>query len=90
MAYARQRLGGKCLVCGSVTDLHFHHIDKASKVKALTKMLHASEAAFEAELAKCELLCGECHRDEHYGKDRKRKYGGEALMAGHRSRKAGR
>jgi 5-methylcytosine-specific restriction endonuclease McrA len=62
MADARQRLGGCCANCGSTEDLHFDHIDPASKAKAITQLLHASRARFEAELAKCQLLCGDCHR----------------------------
>ena len=64
---ARQLLGGVCSHCGSADDLQFDHVDRTTKVKPLTKMLHASAARWEAELTKCQLLCGDCHRKKHGG-----------------------
>ena len=62
MEYARSKLGGKCARCGGTEQLEFDHIDRATKTKPLTCLLHASQAVFDAELAKCQLLCVECHK----------------------------
>lgn len=62
------RLGGKCAKCGSCKRLDFDHVDPKTKVLAIGKMWQSSRARFETELAKCQLLCKECHikksRDE--------------------------
>jgi hypothetical protein len=65
MASARKMLGGKCVKCESVEDLQFDHVDPSTKVKALTKLIHAGEEVWFAELGKCQLLCGSCHREKH-------------------------
>lgn len=59
---ALQQLGGRCVRCGSVENLHFDHIDPASKVNALSRLLQASKKRFEEELSKCQLLCETHHR----------------------------
>lgn len=48
--------------CGSVEFLEFDHIDPASKKFNITDMKNHSEEVFQAELAKCQLLCQDCHR----------------------------
>lgn len=47
--------------------LDFHHIDPTSKVNSVTKMVTAGLAkeTVLAEIAKCELLCANCHRKHH-------------------------
>jgi 5-methylcytosine-specific restriction endonuclease McrA len=63
-------LGGKCVRCNSNSDLHFHHIDPATKLFTIARGSSFSEKRFWAEIDKCQLLCYDCHRDEHY----RRKY----------------
>jgi hypothetical protein len=60
-------LGGACTLCGSVSDLHFHHSDPLTKVNTIAKMSSSSEEKFWAEVRKCVLLCGDCHRKHHSG-----------------------
>lgn len=65
MDAARDEFGGKCMVCGSAEDLHFHHVDPTNKESTVAKMWSLSEARFRAELAKCVLICSTCHKAEH-------------------------
>jgi len=54
-------LGDRCVTCGSTHDLQFDHIDPAEKSFNISSNLTASNAEVLAELAKCQLLCMECH-----------------------------
>ncbi len=38
------------------------HIDRHDKHKTIAKMVGSSETQFRAEIAKCQMLCVECHR----------------------------
>lgn len=60
-ADALVQLGGRCK-CGSTTDLQFDHINPATKLHNLTTMFSkSSQTQIDEELAKCQLLCKECH-----------------------------
>lgn len=65
-------LGGKCQQCGyndCIAALDFHHRnpdDKTMQLNKQTKNL-MTERIFR-ELDKCQLLCANCHRVEHYKK----------------------
>lgn len=62
--------GGKCEHCGydkNIAALEFHHINPNEKEFQLD-MRHFSNSNLETlqlELAKCKLLCANCHREEH-------------------------
>lgn len=56
-----ETLGGKCFLCGSTNRLELDHIDPATKAFPIAKLWSLSKAKYEAELAKCQLLCRECH-----------------------------
>jgi hypothetical protein len=47
--------------------LDFHHRDRADKEDCVSLMVEAtrSRAVILAEIAKCDLLCSNCHRKEH-------------------------
>lgn len=60
-AEATAQLGGCCAACGATENLEFDHIDPASKTMTIARMWTASEVRFQAELAKCQLLCKPCH-----------------------------
>lgn len=53
-------LGKSCAECGSVEQLELDHVDRATKVH------HAiwswSQVRREAEIAKCQILCHDCHK----------------------------
>ncbi|WP_436346256.1 homing endonuclease associated repeat-containing protein [Natronorubrum sp. FCH18a] len=48
--------------------LEFHHLDADEKEMAIGKMItHGySKSRLESEMEKCEILCSNCHRKEHY------------------------
>lgn len=47
--------------------MEFHHIDPENKVDCIAHMIKsASKEKLEAELAKCIVLCANCHREFHY------------------------
>ena len=52
----------KCVKCGSTDSLELHHIDPKTKVSH--RVWSWAQARSEKELAKCEVLCHECHLPE--------------------------
>jgi hypothetical protein len=59
-----EEAGGCCAVCGydrCTLNLHFHHVDAATKSFTVNAMKGKSLAAFRAEARKCVLLCANCH-----------------------------
>lgn len=59
------KLGGKCNECGSTEDLEFDHIDPESKEFDVSKLITYSLYITE-ELAKCQLLCSDCHKEKSF------------------------
>ena len=60
-------LGGVCQRpgCGSTEDLEFHHRDPSEKSFAISQRWHRPWEQTLAELQKCDLVCGACHKKEH-------------------------
>ena len=63
--------GGKCVRCGydrNQAALAWHHMDSAKKTFSLDlrALSNRSRHAIELELAKCILLCANCHAEEHF------------------------
>ena len=61
--------GGKCQKCGYEkchTALDFHHRDNKEKEFGINIMRGKSWAIVTAELDKCDLLCANCHREQHF------------------------
>lgn len=55
-------LGGKCVVCNSTERLQFDHIDHSKKVFDIAdRLAQYTWKRILPELAKCQLLCFECH-----------------------------
>jgi hypothetical protein len=50
-------LGGRCVICGTVDDLEFDHIDPQTKVFTIACGLDRPRPILVAEAAKCQLLC---------------------------------
>lgn len=61
MLVARMELGGKCSRCPCRTKLQFDHINPGKKKFTIAKLWSLAERTFWNEIAKCQLLCGECH-----------------------------
>ena len=63
--------GGRCTVCGYdryIGALHFHHVDPSSKRFHLSMQgATRSLASARAEMAKCVLLCANCHAEVESG-----------------------
>ena len=65
------QLGGKCSECGynkNLAALTFHHINPKEKVVKLDirRMSNNSFNVLQDEVNKCQLLCHNCHMEEHY------------------------
>ncbi|MFZ1721883.1 MAG: hypothetical protein WAU07_05255 [Microgenomates group bacterium] len=63
--------GGKCRICGYkrvITALEFHHKDQTQKDFGLSQRgLTRSWEKIKIEIAKCILVCANCHREIHAG-----------------------
>lgn len=55
-------MGGKCCKCGSTDLMEIDHVDPATKLFCVTSGLLYSLDRLLAEVAKCQLLCRECHK----------------------------
>jgi hypothetical protein len=56
---AIELLGGKCVVCGTMSDLEVDHIDPATKISH--RIWSWSKVRRLAELQKCQVLCATHH-----------------------------
>lgn len=58
-----------CADCGATPDdpseLHFHHADPSTKVASVADLLPRTRTTLDAEIAKCVVLCADCHRARH-------------------------
>ena len=61
-----------CEECGEnhPACLEFHHVDPDTKVDHISRMIRdrCNIDQLKAEIAKCKVLCANCHRKEHWGK----------------------
>lgn len=57
-------LGGVCVKCGSVDRLEVDHIDPSTKTVNPTKLWSRKHEIIMEELAKCQLLCKDCHQEK--------------------------
>lgn len=64
-AKAIERLGGRCVSCGSTEALEFDHIDPALKSFDVLERWSIAAVRFLAEVDKCQLLCETCHKTKH-------------------------
>lgn len=51
-----------------IATLDFHHLDPTEKEAGITKLVHgkSSKERILSEMAKCIVLCSNCHRKLHY------------------------
>jgi protein-arginine kinase activator protein McsA len=70
--YEELRSELKCVRCGynkCIQALEFHHRDPNEKEAAISDIVkkdYSKERALE-EMSKCDVLCANCHREEHFG-----------------------
>ncbi len=67
---AVELMGGGCKVCGFdtfVSALDLHHLDPTKKDPKFTQIRSWSWERQKLEIAKCVLLCSNCHRGVHSG-----------------------
>jgi hypothetical protein len=59
---------GGCLHCGEQDTivLIFHHRDPSQRTCSVTSLPTASRDKVDKEIAKCDVLCANCHMKEHY------------------------
>ncbi len=57
-------LGGKCVKCGEIKNLHFDHINPDNKFKEISSLYTSNIQTLKDELDKCQLLCYECHNEK--------------------------
>jgi hypothetical protein len=66
-------LGGCCSKCGEIFPHYvydFHHIGSLKKDFAISEAIKSVSAeVIASEVAKCILLCANCHRIEHHGEE---------------------
>ena len=71
--YARNlKLGYGCCLCGydrCGDSLEFHHVNPEDKGREISQLLRGSWNIYylKMELAKCVILCSNCHREYHAG-----------------------
>lgn len=66
VAEARAR-GCRCCDETEIACLDFHHRDRDEKSFNVMEMLTRSEQMLRDEIAKCDVLCANCHRKVHAG-----------------------
>ncbi|WP_424001723.1 homing endonuclease associated repeat-containing protein [Haloarcula salina] len=68
--YEQKRDSGGCRRCDETDPacLDFHHRDEEEKEMTISQMITYgySKAKLTEEMAKCDILCANCHRKEHY------------------------
>lgn len=61
-----EKLGGKCVSCGTVENLEFDHIDPSTKSFSIgSKIRCYAKVKILEEVKKCQLLCKSCHREKN-------------------------
>ena len=70
-AWLAEQKDAPCVDCGLWWPpyvMHFHHRDPSTKVMAISKaIVNRSRQFCIEEIAKCDLLCGNCHAIREHG-----------------------
>ncbi len=67
-----------CQKCGykkCTAALEFHHRDPSMKKFAVMKGFNKDIDIIKQEIRKCDILCSNCHNEEHFLESEKEKYG---------------
>lgn len=79
-----EMLGGQCAKCGATDKLEIDHIDPETKIANVTRLWSKPWPVIEKELAKCQLLCFEHHKEKSVAEGswiKNRVYGEENLSS---------
>lgn len=68
-------LGGKCVICGTTSNLEIDHIDRSNKSFDVSKLWSKNKNDYLTEIKKCQLLCKNHHK-EKTSKERGVEHGG--------------
>jgi hypothetical protein len=69
---AKIKIESGCVRCGynkHPAALHFHHVDTSTKTMNISCNLHHDIKDLLKEIEKCEVLCANCHAEEHSNYD---------------------
>ncbi len=69
--WVQQQKGSPCLDCGKRYGywvMHFHHV-RGEKEFSLSRCGSVSYERIKAEIAKCDLLCANCHAQRHHNQE---------------------
>jgi 5-methylcytosine-specific restriction endonuclease McrA len=70
--------GKCCVLCSSTEGLELDHLDPTKKISH--RIWSWSAQRREAELAKCRILCRQCHKDKSSKEKAKGEHNGKALL----------
>lgn len=78
--------GGCCANCGSTEDLEIDHIDPSTKLCNPSQVWSRCREFREAELAKCQVLCADCHKAKTREEFVSSEHGSRAMYDTHKCR----
>ena len=67
-----QRFGNKCQDCKQSFPPYvydFHHLDPTQKDNQVSKLILYKTEKLEQEVAKCVMICSNCHKIRHHNED---------------------
>lgn len=76
-----ERLGGRCVSCGSIEGLEFDHVDPETKDFNVSKRLTQKMEKILPEIDKCQLLCGSCHAEKTRDQEGRAEHGGKTMYS---------
>jgi len=67
-----EKLNKSCSKCGKIYPqcvMDFNHLQLNTKVANISKLYEKKISRIQTEIAKCELICANCHRDETFTRE---------------------
>jgi 5-methylcytosine-specific restriction endonuclease McrA len=56
--------GSRCAICHGTENLEIDHVDPTTKKHRVCNLWNRREEVRTAELAKCQVICNQCHKDK--------------------------
>lgn len=79
-------LGGRCVGCGSKENLELDHVNPKNKSFTISSKMSYAYKKVLAEVKKCQLLCGKCHKLKNKKDNGEAKHGSISMYRHHRCR----